>query len=112
MTKEVFENGIKINIENNGVKKENIMLFENYAYDLINMIALSNLEEAINAGASIPEKLFKLITINESNCELSFSENEEVHILSLGETLSVNSISIELVGIRFKAEKFDDWKTI
>jgi len=43
---------------------------------------------------------------------LSFSENEEVHILSLGETLSVNSISIELVGIRFKAEKFDDWKTI
>ena len=112
MTKEIFENGIKINIEYKGVKKDEVMLFENYAYDLVDMIPLSNLNEAIKAGASIPEKLFKVISINENNCELSFSENEENITLKIGGSIEQDGISIELVGIRFEAEKFEDWKTV
>ena len=70
MTKELFENGIKINITHKDMKNEGVMLFESYAFDFEDMLPISNLDEAIAAGSSVPEKYIKVVSINENTCEL------------------------------------------
>ena len=112
MTKELFENGIKINITYKDKKKEGVMLFDSYAFDFENMLPISNLDEAIAAGASVPEKYIKVVSLYEDSCQVLFSENKKVLTLDLGNSLSEGYVSIELVGIRFGADKFDDWKTL
>lgn len=109
---EKFENGIKLNIKTNNKEKEGVMLFENYALDLSDMMPVANLDEAIEAGASFPDNFFKLISINQDACEITFSGDEEVYKIKLGGTLNKENILVKLIGVRFNAEKFDDWKTI
>ena len=112
MTKELFESGIKVNIIYKDKKKEEVMLFESYAFDFEDMLPVSNLDEAIAAGASFPEKHIKIVSIGEDSCQVLFSENKKVFTLNFGNSLKEGDVSIELVGIRFGADEFDDWKTL